>query len=31
MLGKGLDDAALAHRVREHVIAVALRTLGLDD
>ena len=31
MLGKGLDDATLAHRVREHVTAVALRTLGLDD
>ena len=31
MLGKGLDDAALAERVREHLIAVALRTLGLDD
>lgn len=31
MLGKGLDDAELAHRVREHVTAVALRTLGLDD
>lgn len=30
LLGKGLDDAALAHRVREHVTAVALRTLGLD-
>ena len=30
MLGKGLDDPALAHRVREHVTAVALRTLGLD-
>jgi len=31
MLGKGLDDPELAHRVREHVTAVALRTLGLDD
>jgi AcrR family transcriptional regulator len=30
MLGKGLDDPALAHRVREHVAQVALRTLGLD-
>jgi hypothetical protein len=30
MLGKGLDDPVLAHRVREHVTAVALRTLGLD-
>ena len=30
MLGKGLDDPALAHRVREHVTSVALRTLGLD-
>ena len=30
LLGTGLDDAALAARVREHVIAVALRTLGLD-
>ena len=30
MLGKGLDDPVLARRVREHVTAVALRTLGLD-
>ena len=30
MLGKGLDDPELAARVREHVTAVALRTLGLD-
>lgn len=30
MLGKGLDDPAFANRVREHVTAVALRTLGLD-
>jgi TetR/AcrR family transcriptional regulator len=30
MLGKGLDDPELARRVREHVTAVALRTLGLD-
>jgi hypothetical protein len=30
MLGKGLDDPELAHRVREHVTQVALRTLGLD-
>jgi AcrR family transcriptional regulator len=30
MLGKGLDDPALARRVREHVTQVALRTLGLD-
>lgn len=30
LLGKGLDDAEVARRVREHVIQVALRTLGLD-
>ena len=30
MLGKGLDDPELAHRVREHVTTVALRTLGLE-
>ncbi len=30
LLGRGLDDADLAARVREHVISVALRTLGLD-
>lgn len=30
LLGKGLDDPELAARVREHVTAVALRTLGLD-
>jgi AcrR family transcriptional regulator len=30
LLGKGLDDPAVAARVREHVIQVALRTLGLD-
>jgi AcrR family transcriptional regulator len=30
MLGKGLDDPELAHRVREHVTQVALRTLGID-
>jgi AcrR family transcriptional regulator len=30
LLGQGFDDPKLAARVREHVIAVALRTLGLD-
>ena len=30
LLGHGLDDPGLAARVREHVIAVALRTLGLE-
>jgi TetR/AcrR family transcriptional regulator len=30
MLGKGLEDPTVAQRVREHVIQVALRTLGLD-
>jgi TetR/AcrR family transcriptional regulator len=30
LLGRGLDDPELAARVREHVIAVALRTLGLE-
>ena len=30
MLGKGLDDPELAHRVREHVTQMALRTLGID-
>jgi AcrR family transcriptional regulator len=30
LLGKGLDDPDLAARVREHVVSVALRTLGLD-
>lgn len=30
LLGKGLGDPELAHRVREHVTSVALRTLGLD-
>jgi len=30
LLGRGLDDPELAGRVREHVISVALRTLGLD-
>ncbi len=30
LLGKGLDDPEVATRVREHVIQVALRTLGLD-
>lgn len=30
LLGKGLDDPDVASRVREHVIQVALRTLGLD-
>lgn len=30
LLGKGLDDPDVAARVREHVIQVALRTLGLD-
>ena len=30
LLGRGLDDPELAGRVREHVIAVALRTLGLE-
>jgi AcrR family transcriptional regulator len=30
LLGKNLDDPELAHQVREHVTAIALRTLGLD-
>jgi len=30
MLGKGLDDPALARQVREHVAQVALRTLGIE-
>src|SRR5262249_42752771 len=30
LLGRGLDDPEIAGLVREHVIAVALRTLGLD-
>jgi AcrR family transcriptional regulator len=30
LLGRGLDDPDLAARVRDHVIRVALRTLGLD-
>lgn len=30
LLGHGLDDPDLAARVREHVISVALRTLGLE-
>ncbi len=30
LLGRGLDDPELAARVREHVISVALRTLGLE-
>jgi hypothetical protein len=30
LLGHGLDDPELAARVREHIIAVALRTLGLE-
>lgn len=30
LLGKGLDAPEVAARVREHVIQVALRTLGLD-
>ncbi len=30
LLGQGLDDADVARRVREHVITVALRTLGLE-
>lgn len=30
VLGRGLDDPELARRTREHVIQVALRTLGLE-
>lgn len=30
LLGHGLEDPELAARVREHVISVALRTLGLE-
>ena len=30
LLGKSLDDASLARRVREHVTEVAMRTLGFD-
>jgi TetR/AcrR family transcriptional regulator len=30
LLGRGLDDPELARRVRDHVTAVALRTLGLE-
>jgi hypothetical protein len=30
LLGRGLDDPELAARVRDHVTAVALRTLGLE-
>jgi len=30
VLGRGLDDPDVAARTREHVIRVALRTLGLD-
>jgi len=30
LLGRGLDDPELAGRVRDHVTAVALRTLGLE-
>jgi AcrR family transcriptional regulator len=30
LLGQGLDSPEVAARVREHVIAVALRTLGLE-
>jgi AcrR family transcriptional regulator len=30
VLGRGLDDPEVAARTREHVIRVALRTLGLD-
>jgi len=30
LLGRGLDDADVARRAREHVISVALRTLGLE-
>jgi len=30
LLGHGVDDPGVAARVREHVIAVALRTLGLE-
>ena len=29
-LGRGLDDPEVAAQTREHVIRVALRTLGLD-
>ncbi|MFN8544342.1 MAG: TetR/AcrR family transcriptional regulator [Candidatus Binatia bacterium] len=30
LLGRGLDDPEIARRTREHVIQVALRTVGLD-
>jgi AcrR family transcriptional regulator len=30
LLGKGLDDPEVAQRVREHVVQVTLRTLGLE-
>jgi AcrR family transcriptional regulator len=30
LLGKGLEDPAIAARVREHVIQMVLRALGLD-
>lgn len=30
ILGKGLDDPATARRAREHIIQIALRTLGLE-
>jgi AcrR family transcriptional regulator len=30
LLGRGLEDPETIHRAREHVIQVALRTLGLD-
>jgi AcrR family transcriptional regulator len=30
ILGRGLDDPATARRAREHIIQIALRTLGLE-
>jgi hypothetical protein len=30
ILGAGLDDPEVSARAREHIVAVALRTLGLD-
>jgi hypothetical protein len=30
VLGKGLDDRETAARAREHIIQIALRTLGLE-
>ena len=30
VLGRGLDDPEVAAQTREHIIRVALRTLGLD-